>query len=685
MAVMWRCSECETMNTEDKCIVCGCLKPGIINNTSNSNIVQEQLKVSNSNQESLKSIQNGNQYKINNQQNRTNSVKTPASNRKKKNKKIPIAIVSCITTIFIVCAALGVMKNYVDIADKHEETLPSLTTFSTTELDMASAANEVTVTAAPVSEEETTTTVTCEFVTENVVEDDMVVMPSLIKQDFIEATKILDELGLQYKITYSDKKYVDVGENCVYSQNPATGKEIKRDTVVELGISTYQQTATTPTTTTVSQTTPPVTATRTKQITKDIEIPINNAKMTNGSWNQSISLDKTDFDCSCITPDTIVKVEFELGAPCSKENAPVELILQNYTSNPNIWAKIAPFEYDYDKKSASFDYKSMVSSYGSDDFSTVDCLHIGDRGVYIKVTRLTITNCSVNSELFDEKNNSGTNKTTENSTTSKYARSWNETEIHETLYIKTSCYSRTEAVVGADSIKKYEVGTKIDVVAVTDTGYYKLYDGSFIHSDYVIDKMPEDNASKITVAEKNTSLPKLNQTSVTLTKGYTTMLSVSNASDTVTWSTGDRSIVTVSSKGRIVGLNPGTTYIYAKTGSTTLKCKVTVVASKITANKSSVTLDTVGATATVTFTVKGSHSGIMVSSTDSSVATADFSSAIWDGDNVTVKITATGSGNAKIKVYNENYQSTCYKYVDVSVEDIQIKLFTDSEAKVYGY
>lgn len=165
------------------------------------------------------------------------------------------------------------------------------------------------------------------------------------------------------------------------------------------------------------------------------------------------------------------------------------------------------------------------------------------------------------------------------------------------------------------------------------------------------------------------SAASLNKTSVTVTKGYQTTLSVSNASGTVTWSTGDKSIATVSSKGKVVGKAPGTTYVYAKTGSTTLKCKVTVVASKITANKSSVTLDKVGSTATVTFTVKGSHSGITVGSTDSSVATASFSPARWDGNNVTVKITAKGSGNARIKVYNKNYQSTCYKYVDVTVKE----------------
>lgn len=169
------------------------------------------------------------------------------------------------------------------------------------------------------------------------------------------------------------------------------------------------------------------------------------------------------------------------------------------------------------------------------------------------------------------------------------------------------------------------------------------------------------------------SAASLNKTSVTVTKGYQTTLSVSNASGTVKWSTGDKSIATVSSKGKVVGKAPGTTYIYAKTGSTTLKCKVKVVASKITSNKSSVTFDKVGDTATVTFTVKGSHSGITIGSTDRSVATAAFSPARWDGNNVTVKITAKGEGTARIKVYNKNYQSSCYKYVNVTVKDTSVK------------
>ena len=160
----------------------------------------------------------------------------------------------------------------------------------------------------------------------------------------------------------------------------------------------------------------------------------------------------------------------------------------------------------------------------------------------------------------------------------------------------------------------------------------------------------------------------LSKSSVTLTKGYQTTLSVSGTSSTVTWSTGDKSVATVTSKGKVVGKGVGTTYIYAKVSNTTLKCKVKVVAAKITASSSNVTFDKAGDTKTVTMTVKGSHSGLTVGSTDKSVATASWVRPIeWDGDKIKIKITAKGEGTAKIKVYLKNYPSTCYKYITVNV------------------
>ncbi|MCH5194419.1 MAG: Ig-like domain-containing protein [Oscillospiraceae bacterium] len=165
----------------------------------------------------------------------------------------------------------------------------------------------------------------------------------------------------------------------------------------------------------------------------------------------------------------------------------------------------------------------------------------------------------------------------------------------------------------------------------------------------------------------------LSKTSISLTKGYQTTLSVSGASGSVTWSTGDKSIATVSSTGKVVGKGIGTTYVYAQTGSTTLKCKVTVIAAKITASSSSVSFDRAGESKTVTVTVKGSHSNLSVGSTNKSVASASWVRPVkWDGDKIKLNVTAKGNGTARIKVYLKNYSSTCYKYIDVNVGDYPV-------------
>ena len=71
--------------------------------------------------------------------------------------------------------------------------------------------------------------------------------------------------------------------------------------------------------------------------------------------------------------------------------------------------------------------------------------------------------------------------------TTKPAPEWTETKSSGTKYVNTDCYSRKKAVLGADTVKLYSVNDKVTVIAKTDTGYFKLSDGSFIHSDYLSD------------------------------------------------------------------------------------------------------------------------------------------------------------------------------------------------------
>ncbi|MBE6881183.1 MAG: SpoIID/LytB domain-containing protein [Ruminococcaceae bacterium] len=65
------------------------------------------------------------------------------------------------------------------------------------------------------------------------------------------------------------------------------------------------------------------------------------------------------------------------------------------------------------------------------------------------------------------------------------APEWNETPVNGVRYVNENCYSRKKALLGAETVKAYSVNDKVTVVAKTDTGYYKLSDGSFIHEDYL--------------------------------------------------------------------------------------------------------------------------------------------------------------------------------------------------------
>lgn len=78
-------------------------------------------------------------------------------------------------------------------------------------------------------------------------------------------------------------------------------------------------------------------------------------------------------------------------------------------------------------------------------------------------------------------------ETTTTVATVKPTPEWTESKASGTKYVNTDCYSRKKAVLGADTVKLYSVNDKVTITAKTDTGYFKLSDGSFIHGDYLSD------------------------------------------------------------------------------------------------------------------------------------------------------------------------------------------------------
>lgn len=105
--------------------------------------------------------------------------------------------------------------------------------------------------------------------------------------------------------------------------------------------------------------------------------------------------------------------------------------------------------------------------------------------------------------------------TTTTAATTKPAPEWTETKASGTKYVNTDCYSRKKAVLGAETVKLYSVNDKVTVTAKTDTGYFKLSDGSFIHSDYLSDskvtvaasKPAQNNKPQQTITKKQESKP----------------------------------------------------------------------------------------------------------------------------------------------------------------------------------
>ena len=93
-------------------------------------------------------------------------------------------------------------------------------------------------------------------------------------------------------------------------------------------------------------------------------------------------------------------------------------------------------------------------------------------------------------------------KQTTTAATTKPAPEWTESKASGTKYVNTDCYSRKKAVLGAETVKLYSVNDKVTVTAKTDTGYFKLSDGSFIHSDYLSDSKTVIQTTTTTTAKK---------------------------------------------------------------------------------------------------------------------------------------------------------------------------------------
>lgn len=84
---------------------------------------------------------------------------------------------------------------------------------------------------------------------------------------------------------------------------------------------------------------------------------------------------------------------------------------------------------------------------------------------------------------------------------------WKETKKSAEMYLNTSVYSRTKAYLGAPTADLYMINDKVKVVAVTDTDYYKLENGRFIHCDYLSSEKTVITTTTATTPPPETTVP----------------------------------------------------------------------------------------------------------------------------------------------------------------------------------
>ena len=139
---------------------------------------------------------------------------------------------------------------------------------------------------------------------------------------------------------------------------------------------------------------------------EDVMIDVSDAKEATG-WQQSVTIKKETFDARRLSKKSTIKVAFDAGDYAGEE-APVELIFQSWdnTTSPNadeegaVWARVAPSEFT--EASAVFTYDAIVEAYGTDDFSQVMAICIGDTDLApITVKAVQATECAMDMGVMD--------------------------------------------------------------------------------------------------------------------------------------------------------------------------------------------------------------------------------------------------------------------------------------------
>ena len=130
--------------------------------------------------------------------------------------------------------------------------------------------------------------------------------------------------------------------------------------------------------------------------------------VTSENWKQSLTVSVDLFDTSTLTPRSLAIAFFQSEITEESQNPPVELIFQSTddkvspkAKNGTVWAKIRAVKFS--PSFALFAYDTMIDAYGTDDFSCVSTVYVGDTGESpITCTDFYVLNCKTLPPAADE-------------------------------------------------------------------------------------------------------------------------------------------------------------------------------------------------------------------------------------------------------------------------------------------
>jgi len=427
MSKIWHCPRCGNINQDDKCVSCGCSKPSL----------DVELQQTSPQQD----------------------------NKQEDNSSSPRKSIAIIVLIFVIVLVLGFVTVFIPKYHKKAkllESLPDITSITTIEFELTTKfPNPVTVTNADESDTSNETS----FSPENAMSSELSkkneetmtqinIMPNLVGSGKDEAVSKIKSYGLTYKLVYEASNYNSKGS--VISQNIPANENVSDGSEVILTIGGGKQI----------------------EVPLVLNIHIDEAKVILD--NAGVKYDIKYGENEDLYKDFVYKQSTEYGQKVFED----EIVTIYVNSIGDISARIPGYygvsveDYTGELKRCGIPYQVLMCPTDKVLEGYVVSISGGEAGEYYTgIHLLTVYQATpVKSPEIEPVVEP-----------SKPEENWTEKVSLGliNMYVIENCYSREMPIIGSTPINSYSSGTSVKVISLTDNMYYKLEDGSFIHSDYL--------------------------------------------------------------------------------------------------------------------------------------------------------------------------------------------------------